>query len=636
MALYGSVPIMYAHSQSSSIGIFLLSASEMWVDVKYPNDKSASTQWIAESGIIDLFILTGPSINEVFTQYSSLVGTSQLPQLFSIGHHQCRWNYFTSKDMINVIEGFDNVDAPLDVIWLDIEYSEGHKYFIWDKKKYPNPVETINEIASKGRKTVNIIDPHLKRDNDYYVYDEASDLDILIKSPDGQSEFEGWCWSGSSSWLDMFNPNSWNWWKSLFKFNKWQDSNENLFIWNDMNEPSVFNGPEITLPKDVKMFNGYEHRDIHNINGILFHNLTSQALEERSKPRQRSFVLSRSFYAGSQRFGAVWTGDNLGTWDHLRSSTPMNLANSVGGIVFTGSDVGGFFGNPTNEFLVRWYQAGAFQPFFRAHAHIDTKRREPYLISEPYQTFIKNVLRLRYSLLTVWYTAFRDNQLSGLPVMRPQFLVHPNDIKGFDIDDQFYVGDSGLLFKPIVHENANTVDVYFSGDDELYYDYFTSEMFKGGGYQTLNAKLESIPLFIRGGSIIPTRQRARKSSTLMVNDPITITIALNKDKVAKGRLYMDDGQSFNYEKGEYIDKQFEFNKVNKGYEILMKDFNNESNSFNNANDIIIERINIIGLNNCPNDVKSDNQKLSFKCMNNQITIKKPNKNVGENFKILLN
>ena len=232
-----------------------------------------------------------------------------------------------------------------------------------------------------------------------------------------------------------------------------------------MNEVTVFNGPEITMPKDLIFHKGVEHRDIHNINGILFANLTSQALEARTDPYERSFVLSRSFFAGSQRFGAVWTGDNLGTWDHLRSATPMNLANNIAGIVFTGADVGGFFGNPSPEYLVRWYQTGAFHPFFRAHAHIDTKRREPYVLDEPYQNIVRDLLRLRYTLLPMWYTAFKENTQTGMPVIRPQFVVHPEDSNGFDIDDQFYVGSSGLLVKPVVHEGAQSVGVYLAGDE---------------------------------------------------------------------------------------------------------------------------------------------------------------------------
>ncbi|TIC73206.1 glycoside hydrolase family 31 protein [Wallemia mellicola] len=664
MALYGSVPLMHAHSPRSSLAVFLLSAAEMWIDVKHPTKESTSTQWISESGIIDLFLIPGPTIEDVFSQYASLTGVSQMPQEFSLGHHQCRWNYFTSKDMLGVVSGYDSIDAPVDVIWLDIEYSDGHKYFMWDKKKFPDPVDMVNKIASKGRKTVNIVDPHLSRDDEFYVFNEASDKEVLVKKPDGQSEYEGWCWAGSSSWVDMFNPASWDWWISLFKFDKWKvsclgtkepilcnlkkDSTPDLFTWVDMNEPAVFNGPEITMPKDTVFYGGVEHRDLHNINGILFANLTSQALEQRQEKNSRSFVLSRSFYAGSQRFGAVWTGDNLGTWDHLRSATPMNLANNIGGIVFTGADVGGFFGNPQPEYLVRWYQTGAFHPFFRAHAHIDTKRREPYVLDEPYQSIVREVLRLRYSLLPVWYTSFRENTQTGLPILRPQFVVHPSDAGGFDIDDQFYISDSGLLVKPVVHEGAQSVDVYFAGE-EPYYDYFTHEISLGskhkGRRKSFFADLETLPLFIRGGSIIPSRQRARRSASVMSKDPLTLTIALDKNGNANGRLYLDDGHTFDYQDGAFIDRQFTFKSDRRGWTLTSSEIV-PGDSYEDGNEVFIERIEVLGLKAPPKEIKVDGRPLEFSwedgtaASSNKedtaslLNIKKPLTKIAHDFKII--
>ncbi|TIB03796.1 hypothetical protein E3P89_01648 [Wallemia ichthyophaga] len=653
MALYGSVPLMHAHSSRSSLAVFLLSASEMWIDVKHPSNHSTSTQWMGESGIIDLFLIPGPSVEDVFAQYASLTGVVQLPQQFALGHHQCRWNYFTSKDMLGVVDGFDSIDAPVDVLWLDIEYAEGHKYFLWDKRKFPDPVDMIESIAATGRKTVNIIDPHLSRDENFYVYQEASDRGLLVKRPDGQSEYEGWCWAGASSWVDMLNPAAWDWWISLFSFEKWKDSTRNLFTWVDMNEPTVFNGPEITMPKDVLFHGNVEHRDIHNMNGLLFTNLTAQGLEKRGEVNERSFVLSRSFFAGSQRFGAVWTGDNLGTWEHLRSATPMNLANSISGIMLTGADVGGFFGDPSAQYLVRWYQTGAFHPFFRAHAHIDTKRREPHTLSEPYRSIVRDVLRLRYTLLPLWYTAFRSSTRNGMPVIRPQFLVHPGDEAGYDIDDQFYVGAAAeLLVKPVVQEDAQSVGVYLGGD-EPYYDYFTHQISfaKEHIHRTLNipTQLDTLPLFIRGGSIIPTRERARRSASLMVRDPLTLTIALDHYGEAQGRVYLDDGHSFDYTRDAFIDRNFTFSSISsdvRGGWALRSTQLEPGMSFTEGEEIEIERIQVLGLKEKPEEVITSGQLLQFTWKEgvaasggeegraSLLTIKKPLVRVRDDFEIV--
>lgn len=571
MSLYGSIPVMHAHSADSTVAIFNAVASETWIDVDHPTPKSTNTHWISESGILDVFIMPGPTPDDIFGQYARLTGTPALPAQWSLGYHQCRWNYISSDDVRSVQKRFDEHDMPVDVFWLDIEYAEEHKYFIWDKKNFPDPVDMMHDVEALGRKMVVIIDPHLKRTSNYPVYQEASELGVLVKGKSGDSEYEGWCWSGSSSWIDFFNPNSWEWWKRLFKTTSqgntwsWTESTDNTYIWNDMNEPSVFNGPEISMPRDNIHYGGWEHRDVHNINGMLLPNITSQALIARSDPPKRPFVLTRSFYAGSQRFGAMWTGDNLGTWDHMAAGIYMVLANGIAGMTFAGSDVGGFFGNPEPEMLVRWYQVGAFNPFFRAHAHLDTKRREPYLIDEPYRGMLRDILRLRYTMLPVWYTAFHEASVTGIPVLRPHYVVFPRDEAGFTLDDQYFVGGSGLLVKPVVHKDVTEIEVYLP-EDQVYYNYFSHHAYRGsakGKQVIVPAAIHEIPLLIRGGSIIPTRERPRRSSPLMKRDPFTLRVALDKTGYARGELYLDDGETFSHLEGNIVWREFVAEKTAK-------------------------------------------------------------------------
>ncbi|KAK7472303.1 glucosidase II [Stygiomarasmius scandens] len=565
MSLYGSIPLMHAHSADSTVAIFNAVGSETWIDISHPvPGKSTKTHWISESGILDVFLLPGPTPSDVFAQYARLTGTTALPAHWSLGYHQCRWNYVSSEDVRSVQKRFDEEDIPVDVFWLDIEYAEEHKYFIWDKRSFPDPVEMTNDVAATGRKMVVIIDPHLKRTSSYPVYQEASEKDLLVKNKDG-NEYEGWCWTGSSSWLDCFNPAVVDWWVEKFKLEpskngfSWVESTKDVHIWNDMNEPAIFNGPEISMHKDSIHHGGWEHRDVHNINGMLFHNLTSLAVLRRTDPPQRPFVLTRSFYAGSQRFGAMWTGDNLGTWDHMAVGIKMVLANSIAGMAFAGSDVGGFFGNPEPEMLVRWYQVGIFSPFFRAHAHIDTKRREPYLLDEPYKSIVKDTLRLRYKMLPVWYTAFRETSVTGKPVVRPHYVEFPKDINGFELDDQFFVGSSGLLVKPVTEKGATEASVYLPAEDQVYYDYFSHSTYLSSGTGKriiLPAALDQIPLLLRGSSILPTRERPRRSSPLMAKDPFTLTVALGRGGDAKGELYLDDGTGYQHESGEWVWREF--------------------------------------------------------------------------------
>lgn len=225
-----------------------------------------------------------------------------------------------------------------------------------------------------------------------------------------------------------------------------------------MNEPSVFESPEITMPRDNVHYGGVEHRDLHNLYGRYQQESTFQGLIDRSHGRKRPFLLSRSFYAGSQRFGAVWTGDNAAKWDHLAASGPMLLSLGMVGYGFAGADVGGFFGNPTTDLLIRWYQAGAMQPFFRAHAHIDAQRREPYLFGPKVTESIRKALRLRYSLLPLWYTAFEEAHRTGVSPMRAMITEFPEDSAMLSVDDQWMVS-SALLFKPITSPVSRAVSI---------------------------------------------------------------------------------------------------------------------------------------------------------------------------------
>ncbi|KAG6910408.1 hypothetical protein DXG01_010763 [Tephrocybe rancida] len=635
MSIYGSIPVLHAHSADSTVGIFHAVGSETWIDVAHASDKSTETHWVSESGILDLFLMPGPTPEDIFRQYSKLTGTSVLPAQWSLGYHQCRWNYVSSDDVRTVQKRFDEEDMPVDVFWLDIEYAEDHKYFIWDKKNFPDPVEMVNDVAALGRKMVVIVDPHLKRTSDYPVYQKASELGFLVQTNAG-SEYEGWCWSGSSAWIDFFNPGAWNWWKSLFKITKqgsdwsWTESTEAVHIWNDMNEPSVFNGPEITMPKDNLHHGGWEHRDVHNINGMLYSNLTSQAVAERSKTPTRPFVLTRAFYAGSQRFGAMWTGDNLGTWEHMAVGVKIVLSVSIGGFSFAGSDVGGFFGNPEPDMLVRWYQVGAFAPFFRAHAHLDTKRREPFLLDQPYKGIVRDILRLRYSLLPVWYTAFRETSVTGLPVLRPHYVAFPKDQGGFNIDDQYFIASSGLLVKPVTEKDVTETTVYIP-EDQVYYDYFNHHAYRGaakGKQITVPAALHQLPLFVRGGSIVPTRERPRRSSTSMNLDPFTLRVALSKTSTARGELYLDDGVTYAHQQGQFVWREFVAEKAPKksrAIRIYSKDLGaarpteavdgvalqtfNPSNSYaKSIAEVRVEKVVVVGLTDKPKSVKIEGGK----------------------------
>lgn len=258
--LYGSIPFMISHGNTrGSSGFFWLNAAEMQIDVlgkgwnagedkimMPPDEKRIDTLWMSEAGVVDAFFFIGPGPKDVVRQYTSVTGRSAMPQLFATAYHQCRWNYRDEEDVYNVDSKFDEHDIPYDVLWLDIEHTDGKKYFTWDRLLFPNPEEMQNKLAAKGRRMVTIVDPHIKRDESYHIHKEASENGYYVKDSTGK-DFDGWCWPGSSSYIDMVNPQIRSWWGDKFSYKNYVGSTPSLYIWNDMNEPSVFNGPEVRV-----------------------------------------------------------------------------------------------------------------------------------------------------------------------------------------------------------------------------------------------------------------------------------------------------------------------------------------------------------------------------------------------------
>ncbi|XP_053553897.1 neutral alpha-glucosidase C isoform X2 [Bombina bombina] len=566
MGIYGSVPLLLAHKASQTCGIFWLNASETLVEVKTKEDvqkqrfmRRTDVRWMSESGIVDIFLLMGPAPQDVFKQYAQLTGTQAFPPKFSLGYHQCRWNYEDEEDVEAVDSGFDEHGIPYDVIWLDIEHTEEKRYFTWDEKRFPNPIQMQEKLREKKRKLVAISDPHIKVDPSYTLYTEAKEKGYFVKKQTGQ-DFEGICWPGTSSYLDFTNPAVRDWYAAQFALDKYKGSTDILFIWNDMNEPSVFMAPEKTMDKHEVHHQGWEHRDLHNLYGFYQQMSTAEGLTRRSGGQKRPFVLTRSFFAGSQRYGAVWTGDNIAEWDYLKISIPMLLSLSVTGITFCGADVGGFVGDPEPELLVRWYQAGSFQPFFRAHAMLGSKRREPWLFGADNTCLIKNAIEERYKLLPYWYLLFYRAHISAEPVMRPLWVEFPKQKEIFRVENQYLLGNA-LMVVPVVESGASVVHMLFPGYEELWYDFRKYKCVKGPHKRKIRVTLEEIPVYQRGGSIIPMYIRAGKSTEWMDNFPYELHVALDSKGSAVGELFIDDGDSFQYlYKNMFIHRRFTFQK----------------------------------------------------------------------------
>lgn len=295
MALYGSVPVIYSHGETPA-GVFWLNSADTFVDIH--NKKTV--HFMSEAGIMEVFILIAPTVNELFRHYASLTGVAKLPPLWSLGYHQSRWDYFTQEEVLEVVDKFDSHDLQLDTFWLDIEYTDGKRYFTWNYTAFPNPREMISKLSESGRHLTTIIDPHTKKDENYFFYSNGSARDFFVKDKNGV-DFEGNCWPGLSSYIDFFNPTARKYYADQFLLTNFVDSSTETGIWNDMNEPSVFDVPEITMPRDNIHLDGWEHRTLHNLYGHMQVMGTFDGAVRRSDGHLRPFILTRAFFSGSQR-----------------------------------------------------------------------------------------------------------------------------------------------------------------------------------------------------------------------------------------------------------------------------------------------------------------------------------------------
>lgn len=607
LGLYGAVPFIVGRKKSRAAGILWLNAAETYVDIpELTTGSGRSSHWFSEAGVIDLYLLPGPRLPDVYRQYRMLTGPSSMPQRFALGYHQCRWNYRDDADARDVDAKFDQYDIPYDVLWLDIEHTNGKRYFTWDLSRFPDPTKLQNDLAKRGRKMVTIIDPHIKRDRKYSLHQFAEENKFYVMNPEGKS-YDGWCWPGSSSYFDFSWATARQAWASRFNPQDYPHFTEHLYTWIDMNEPSVFNGPEGTMPKHLIHAGGVEHREIHNQYGFYVQQATHEGLLKGHGGNDRPFILSRSFFAGSQRYGAVWTGDNTASWEHLESSSRMLIPLQLSGIVFSGADVGGFFGNPSPELLIRWYQSAAFQPFFRGHAHLDSDRREPWLFGDETTALIAGAVRTRYSYLPLWYTLMAVNAIAGTsldiraenafghsdfgPPVRPVWWHFPDDDALRDVEDEWLVGSS-LLVAPVLRRDESTRRVIFPMQ-EVWYDLFSMHgpgtTFRAREH-VLDAPLSRMFVFQRGGRIVPKQERVRRSTQAMTSDPYTLVVALDDRGEAVGELYMDDGRSYEYLRGAHVLRRFKFTK-NK---LTAESVSGGTSSFD-GNHALVERIVILGI-----------------------------------------
>jgi len=543
--LYRTIPFYIGVHQQAAYGIFFDNTFRSYFD--FAREDNTKTSFWADGGELQYYYIHGPHLMDVVKRYQTLTGTHPMPPKWALGYHQCRWSYYPEQKVKEIAEGFRSRNIPCDAIYLDIDYMDGYRCFTWNKSHFPDPKRMIKELLNDGFKTVVMIDPGIKVDDNYWVFKEGKENNFFCRRSDDYF-MEGHVWPGRCQFPDFTNPAVREWWGGLYK--ELVDIGV-AGVWNDMNEPAVFGSG--TFPNDVRHnYDGFRgsHRKAHNVYGMQMVRSTYDGLKKLMR-NKRPFTITRAGYSGMQRYGCVWTGDNVATWEHLKIGNIQCQRMSISGVPFCGTDIGGFSGEPDPELFTRWIQLGTFSPFMRAHSAGDTAEREPWSFGEPYTSINRTYIELRYRLLPYLYSVFWEHHKYGFPILRPLVMLEQENPSTSFRQDEFTFGDK-ILVCPVLEQGAASRMVYLPKGK--WYNFWTLEVLTGESEHSILTPLDHMPLFVRAGSVIPEYPVMQYVGEKEVEE-----VLLNvyfADYEVNSFLYEDHGDTFAYEQDIYSEKKF--------------------------------------------------------------------------------
>jgi len=544
----------------------------------------------AEGGPLDYYILYGPDPKSVVRAWAWMTGTTPLPPLWTLGFQQSRYSYYPEAEVRRIANRLRSERIPSDAIYLDIDYQLKNRPFTVDPDKFPHFDQMVQDLKAQHLHTILITDLHIANlpNAGYKPYDEGILGDNFVKNPDG-TIYTGEVWPGPAVFPDFTRKVSRDWWGTLYADFVGKGIGG---FWNDMNEPALFKVASKTMPDQTQhrieepgfAKRTANHLEIHNVFGMENSRGTYEGLLKIA-PDTRPFVLTRASYAGGQRYAATWTGDNSSTWNHLRQTTPQLLNLGLSGFAMSGADVGGFAGSPQPELLTKWLEIAAFHPIDRDHTSMGTNPQEPWENGSTEDLNIRRrFIEERYRLMSYIYTTAEEMSRTGIPIMRPLFLEFPEasrDLHPLDLNtsNEFLLGPNLLIAPP---EYPDMLDDYHAVLPPVgWYNYWTGESIQVKGQQmirvgndnvpdndlqvSLHPSVDTLPVYARGGSIIPiqplvqsTEEKPQGPLTLRVYPPNGPAEKLPMGQVApcEGSLYLDDGVSFAYQKGQYLRLKF--------------------------------------------------------------------------------
>ncbi|MFM2250346.1 MAG: hypothetical protein RLZZ358_1273 [Bacteroidota bacterium] len=554
--LYLSIPFYLGVHNQGHYGIFLDNTHKSLFNFGASNNRFAS--FSAEDGDMDYYFFHYPSISEIITAYTWLTGRMQMPPKWALGFQQCRYSYYPESEVYAVAQAFRDKKMPADVIYLDIHHMEAYKVFTFDGEKFPNPKALIARLKEKGFKVVVILDPGIKTEESYSPFREGLEQGLFVNYPDGKT-YEAQVWPGWCAFPDFTKAATRSWWEEKMDF--YTEAGVDGF-WTDMNEPASWGQ---CTPNLLEFdFDGEKasHRKARNVFGMQMARST-QAGARKQAPKKRPFVLTRSGFAGIQRYAAAWTGDNVASEEHMLAG--IRLVNSLGmsGVSFAGYDVGGFAGEASKGLFARWMSIAAFSPLYRAHSMINTKDAEPWAFGEEVEEISRNYLNFRYSLLPTIYSAFHQSTHNGLPLAASLAIHFPQDeaIYQTAFQNEYLFCDT-FLVAPV--ESFREISKVYLPQGEWYYLY-TDQKHQGGQVIYQDSPLNYLPVYVQAGKIFA--QQSPTQHTGMAPDS-TLNLHLYRGSTGSTYIHYEDaGEGLDYLDGEFFSREIEYQPKNGSLKI---------------------------------------------------------------------
>jgi alpha-glucosidase len=553
---YVSIPFFYhlPQLQTAMAGFFFDNPYRATFEFSHPQEYRVHFH----GGQYSEFVFAGPAMKDILRDYSMLTGRMPPPPLWALGNHQCRWFPYTQEKIEKLGELHREKQIPCDTLWLDIDYMDGYRVFTWNREAFPDAAELLAGLHEKGFRVVTIIDPGIKCEPGYPVFDEAVSADLLCKTPGG-GVYVGQVWPGRTAFPDFTLEETRKWWGRL---NAEHVLSGLAGIWNDMNEPATGD----VSPDEMWFAHGkYPHARFHNQYALLMAMATVDGLLA-ALPDRRTFVLSRAGSPGIQRYAANWMGDNCSRWEHLKMSVPMALGFGVSGQPFVGADIGGFVEDGSMELLVRWYQCGTLTPFCRNHNCAGQRDQYPWVYGGAAEDLVREAIAFRYRLMPYIYTQFMLSTQTGAPVQMPLVFQYQDDLSARYLDDEYLFG-SDLLVAPIFRAGDTSRHVYLPGG--TWHDWRNGDVITGPRWTSASAPLASIPVYARGGSIIPLWPQAPPSTMGYFPDRIELHVFLpEEDGEAVSFLHEDDGCTFAFKQGRFLLTKFALSR--RGHQLVIR------------------------------------------------------------------